>query len=229
MVRSGAVTGEGIVHELLGIPAEHVTVGPEALLESGLSLFPRGAGIQAKRRVRAADSFGITTGGVRNIAASSDWRKRPSAAGPAISFRRRFLAPAAHLGNLRSRAMEGLPVRNLVLRGEWEPDRQLEVFMDRRPVLAGTVLSPPAGYRSRPRRQITCGRSTANRPADLDARAGFAGAKTEDLMFRGIMPQDWLFEKAGCVIHHGGIGNCGASPSQWYPDARRATLAGSAF
>jgi UDP:flavonoid glycosyltransferase YjiC (YdhE family) len=90
----------------------------------------------------------------------------------------------------------------------WRPDPELAAFMDRspRPIVLSFSSQPVAD----PARVVELHVAAARRigrPILIQCGwAGLDGISDGDVLFRGFLPQDWLFARAACVIHHGGIG-----------------------
>lgn len=211
-VRTGALTGEGIVQEILGIPAVNVTVGPERLWNPDFRSF-----LRELESGRAGESERPL---VRDYYAWHQAHRRRAGLPdlPAYGWEGYFRPPTL-LGVSRHILQSfDLTEWNATPCGfwfyeapewrAWQPDRELAAFMDRSP--APLVLSYSSQPVADPARVIGLHLEAARRIGrPLLAQSGWAGltgAAEDGVMFRGFMPQDWLFEKAGCVIHHGGIG-----------------------
>jgi UDP:flavonoid glycosyltransferase YjiC (YdhE family) len=96
----------------------------------------------------------------------------------------------------------------------WQPDQELRAFMERDPqALVLTFSSLPLTNAEEVLithiegalllgRRILIQQGWANFKPDLLTK----NYDPHQVMFRGFMPQDWLFDRAAAVIHHGGIG-----------------------
>jgi UDP:flavonoid glycosyltransferase YjiC (YdhE family) len=97
---------------------------------------------------------------------------------------------------------------------DWQPDQELQQFMTTEPkplvltfsslplVDAQSVLIPHVQAAAQLGRRLLVQQGWADfnaslLPDDIDQ---------SQVLFRGFMPQDWLFSQAAAVIHHGGIG-----------------------
>lgn len=97
---------------------------------------------------------------------------------------------------------------------QWQPDRELEQFMGQDPKpLVLTFSSLPLADASKVLR--THIQAAAKLERGLVVQQGWADFKPSllpddvdisNVLFRGFIPQDWLFSQAAAVIHHGGIG-----------------------
>ena len=97
---------------------------------------------------------------------------------------------------------------------DWQPDRELEKFMTAEPsplvltfsslplVDAQTVLNTHVQTAKKLGRRLLVQQGWA----DFNASLLLDECDRQNVLFRGFIPQDWLFAQAAAVIHHGGIG-----------------------
>lgn len=212
LLRTGALTGEGIVQEILGIPAVNVTVGPERLWNPDFRSF-----LEELETERAAES---TRPIVRDYYRwHQDHRRKfglpqvPAKGGHGYFLPSTLLGVSRHvLKGFDLTLWKAVPCGFWFYQAPewraWRPDLELETFMDRRP--APLVLSYSSQPVVEPDRiigvHVDAARLLGRALLVQSGWAGLSGAAEDDVLFRGFMPQDWLFGKAGCVIHHGGIG-----------------------
>lgn len=105
----------------------------------------------------------------------------------------------------------------------WQPDKRLRNFCERRPM----VLSFSSQPLENPRHALEIHVKAAarlNRPLLIQRGwAGFskadlpAGTDPENILFADFLPHNWLFAQAACTIQHGGIGSIANALRQGCP------------
>lgn len=102
----------------------------------------------------------------------------------------------------------------------WTPDRELEQFTSTPPVVIG--FGSMMGFDPRAvTEQILKAVSGLDRPVVLQSGWAAIGAATLPSHVRavGFVPHRWLFERAACVVHHGGAGTTAAALRAGVPQA----------
>jgi UDP:flavonoid glycosyltransferase YjiC (YdhE family) len=97
---------------------------------------------------------------------------------------------------------------------EWRPEPPLARFLEApdRPVVLSFGSLPVRDPQAILTRHVEAARIAGVRLliqhgwAELGLRAAALGAASEAVHVTGFAPQDWLFQRAAAVIHHGGIG-----------------------
>jgi UDP:flavonoid glycosyltransferase YjiC (YdhE family) len=100
---------------------------------------------------------------------------------------------------------------------DWQPDRDLQAFMEHQPLVLSFSSQPLQNARSVVEVHV---RAAAKLGLKLLIQQGWADFNEDYLpaecdrsqvRFVGFIPQDWLFSHAAALIHHGGIGTTARS------------------
>jgi UDP:flavonoid glycosyltransferase YjiC (YdhE family) len=103
---------------------------------------------------------------------------------------------------------------------EWQPERELEAFTSTPPVVIG--FGSMMGFDARAVTELILEvAAELDRPVVLQAGWAELGAASMPPNVRaiGFVPHRWLFERAACVVHHGGAGTTAAALRAGVPQA----------
>jgi UDP:flavonoid glycosyltransferase YjiC (YdhE family) len=212
LIRNWTLTGERIVEEILGLRSLDAIVTPERLWHSRFQSF-----------LDELESGQAGASTMREAREHFRWHQchRRRAGLPEIplnGWKGYFRSPT--LLGVSRHVLEPIDTSswNTTICGfwfyeapewrSWQPDPKLVAFMERSPrPMVLSFSSQPVADPARVVQLHIDAASRIGRPILIQSGwAGLVGAADNNILFRGFMPQDWLFARAACVIHHGGIG-----------------------
>ncbi len=209
LLHNSGITGESVATEILGIPSLRVIIAPERLWNPHQRAFLNEletAGMDSPLE-QARDHFFCH----QTCRRAAGLPETPAQGWAGYFAPSTLIAASPHF-------LEPLDIRSwdATVCGfwfyespqwrDWKPEPELAVFVDRRPIVLSLSSQPLAD----PARVVELHVKAAQhlgRPLLVQSGwAGLCGSDNQEVMFRGFLPQDWLFARAACVIHHGGIG-----------------------
>ncbi len=209
LLHNSGIAGESVAAEILGIPSLRAMVAPERLWNARLRAF------HAEMETGNPDSMSADA---RAFFLWNEACRREAGlpATPAKNWDGYFAAPAI-LGSSRhflssldilswDATVCGFWFYEAPQWSDWHPAPELAAFMERRPIVLSLSSQPLADPDGVVGRHVEAARILGRPILVQSGWAGLRGTDSDDVLFQDFLPQDWLFARAACVIHHGGAG-----------------------